>query len=90
MNAKQAAGYRAAEWVKDGMKVGLGTGSTAYYAIEKIGQMVAEGLRIRAIATSNASEELAVNIIFRCFRPAKSIVWTSPSTGQTRLTRGSR
>lgn len=60
MNAKQAAGYRAAEWVKDGMKVGLGTGSTAYYAIEKIGQMVAEGLRIRAIATSNASEELAV------------------------------
>lgn len=60
MNAKQAAGYRAAEWVKDGMTVGLGTGSTAYYAIERIGQRVAEGLRIRAIATSNASEELAL------------------------------
>ncbi|MGG6311285.1 ribose-5-phosphate isomerase RpiA [Paenibacillus macerans] len=60
MNAKQAAGYRAAEWVKDGMTVGLGTGSTAYYAIEKIGEMVANGLRIRAIATSNASEDLAV------------------------------
>lgn len=59
MNAKQAAGYRAAEWVQDGMIVGLGTGSTAYYAIEKIGERVANGLRIRAIATSNASEELA-------------------------------
>lgn len=59
MNAKQAAGYRAAEWVKDGMTIGLGTGSTAYYAIEKIGEMVSQGLRIRAIATSNASEDLA-------------------------------
>lgn len=60
MNAKQAAGYKAAEWVRDGMTVGLGTGSTAYYAIEKIGEMVGKGLKIRAIATSNASEELAV------------------------------
>lgn len=59
MNAKQAAGYRAAEWVKDGMTIGLGTGSTAYYAIEKIGEMVGNGLKIRAIATSKASEELA-------------------------------
>ncbi|MEF2965283.1 ribose-5-phosphate isomerase RpiA [Paenibacillus sp. M1] len=59
MNAKQAAGYRAAEWVEDGMIVGLGTGSTAYYAIEKIGLRVAEGLKIKAIATSKASEELA-------------------------------
>lgn len=60
MNAKQAAGYRAAELVQDGMVVGLGTGSTAYYAIEKIGERVAQGLQIRAIATSNASEELAL------------------------------
>ncbi|MBA9087830.1 ribose 5-phosphate isomerase A [Fontibacillus solani] len=60
MNAKQAAGYRAAEWVKDGMIVGLGTGSTAFYAIEKIGERVSQGLKIKAIATSNASEELAV------------------------------
>lgn len=60
MNAKQAAGYRAAEWVEDGMLVGLGTGSTAFYAIEKIGQRVSHGLKIKAIATSNASEELAV------------------------------
>lgn len=59
MNAKQAAGYRAADWVEHGMIVGLGTGSTAYYAIEKIGERVGQGLKIKAIATSNASEELA-------------------------------
>ncbi|MBP2001197.1 ribose 5-phosphate isomerase A [Paenibacillus shirakamiensis] len=59
MNGKQAAGYLAADWVKDGMTVGLGTGSTAYWAIERLGQRVAEGLLIQAIATSSASEELA-------------------------------
>lgn len=59
MNAKQAAGYRAAEFVEDGMVIGLGTGSTAFYVIEKIGQRVAEGLKVSAIATSKASEELA-------------------------------
>lgn len=59
MNAKQVAGYRAAEFVENGMTIGLGTGSTAYYAIEKIGEMVSGGLQVRAIATSNASEELA-------------------------------
>ncbi|RUT28136.1 ribose-5-phosphate isomerase RpiA [Paenibacillus zeisoli] len=60
MNGKQAAGYLAAEWVKDGMTVGLGTGSTAYFTIEKLGERVAEGLKITAIATSEASEELAL------------------------------
>ncbi|WP_068619475.1 ribose-5-phosphate isomerase RpiA [Paenibacillus tuaregi] len=59
MNGKQAAGYLAAGWVEDGMKVGLGTGSTAYFAIEKLGERVASGLRIKAIATSKASEDLA-------------------------------
>lgn len=59
MNGKQAAGYYAAEWVKDGMTVGLGTGSTAYFTIEKLGERVASGLNIKAIATSKASEDLA-------------------------------
>ncbi|WP_138496311.1 ribose 5-phosphate isomerase A [Paenibacillus pinistramenti] len=60
MNGKQAAGYRAVEWVEPGMTVGLGTGSTAYWAIQRIGERVKqEGLEIRAIATSKASEKLA-------------------------------
>jgi ribose 5-phosphate isomerase A len=41
------------------MLVGLGTGSTAYWAIKKIGQRVREGLQITAVASSNASEQLA-------------------------------
>ncbi|ACU58260.1 ribose-5-phosphate isomerase RpiA [Chitinophaga pinensis] len=58
--AKKAAGEKAASLVQPGMLVGLGTGSTAYWAIEKIGQMVKEGLNIRAVATSVASEQQAI------------------------------
>ncbi|WP_440118755.1 ribose-5-phosphate isomerase RpiA [Paenibacillus sp. QZ-Y1] len=59
MNLKQIAAERAAEYVEDGMKVGLGTGSTAYYAICRIGERVREGLKIQAVATSEASDKLA-------------------------------
>lgn len=59
MNFKQAAGERACEYVKDGDVVGLGTGSTAYYAIKKLGMMVAEGLDITGIPTSISSKTLA-------------------------------
>lgn len=59
MNLKQIAAERAAEYVEDGMKVGLGTGSTAYYAICRIGERVRDGLNIQAVATSEASDKLA-------------------------------
>lgn len=59
MNLKQIATERAAEYVEDGMKVGLGTGSTAYYAICRIGERVRDGLKIQAVATSEASDKLA-------------------------------
>lgn len=59
INAKQLAGEKAATYVKNGMTVGLGTGSTAYYAIQRIGQMVKDGLAIKAIATSLQSENMA-------------------------------
>lgn len=59
MNKKQIAGYRAAEYVKDNIILGLGTGSTAFYMIEKVGEMVQEGLRIKAVATSDHSAMLA-------------------------------
>ena len=39
MNEKQMAGYEAAKYVKDGMLVGIGTGSTAYYLIERFFQL---------------------------------------------------
>src|SRR6056297_2883963 len=59
MKAKQMAGERAVQYVKDGMIVGLGTGSTAYWAIQKIAQKVKEGLDIRAIPTSRETKKLA-------------------------------
>ena len=41
---------KAAEFVKDGMVVGLGTGSTAYYFVEEIGRRIKEeGLHITAV-----------------------------------------
>lgn len=50
---KKNAGHSAAEYVKDGMVVGLGTGSTAKYAIERIGERIEEeGLDIEGIPTS--------------------------------------
>lgn len=59
INVKQLAAEKAVEYVQDGMKVGLGTGSTAYWAIRKLGERVSEGLQITAVATSQASEDQA-------------------------------
>lgn len=59
MNMKRLAAEAAVDYVKDGMKVGLGTGSTAYFAINKLGERVKEGLQITAVATSVASEQQA-------------------------------
>lgn len=56
---KKAAGEKAAGFIRSGMTVGLGTGSTAYWAIERIGALVKEGLEIRAVATSLESERQA-------------------------------
>lgn len=51
--AKKDAGYRAAELVKDGMTVGLGTGSTVFYAMEHLSERIkSENLKILGIPTS--------------------------------------
>ncbi len=52
---KRAAGEAAAALVQDGMAVGLGTGSTAYWVIEALGRRVRQGLSIVAIPTSERS-----------------------------------
>jgi ribose 5-phosphate isomerase A len=65
MNAidpKKLAAEKATEFVKDGMTIGLGTGSTAYWAIQKIGERVKQGLKIRAVASSENSAQLAVEL----------------------------
>lgn len=62
MEAKRIAAERAVDDVRDGMIVGLGTGSTAYYAIQRLGRLVQQGLSIQAIATSLQSEQLATQL----------------------------
>ena len=50
--AKRAAGYQAADMIEDGMVVGLGTGSTVYFTIERLSERVRDGLTITCIPTS--------------------------------------
>lgn len=59
MKQKRIAGEKAAEYIKDGMILGLGTGSTAYYMIKKVGELVENGMNLKAVATSQSTENLA-------------------------------
>jgi ribose 5-phosphate isomerase A len=59
MKAKKLTGEKAAEYIKDGMIIGLGTGSTAYYTIKKVGEMVRNGLKVKAVPTSKETADLA-------------------------------
>lgn len=63
MNLKKMVGYKAAEFVEEGMTVGLGTGSTAYYMVEAIGKRVnEEGLNIVGVTTSHRTTEQATEL----------------------------
>jgi ribose 5-phosphate isomerase A len=57
--AKHAAGEAAAALVEDGMRVGLGTGSTARWFIIALGRRIDAGLRASGVATSYATQRLA-------------------------------
>jgi ribose 5-phosphate isomerase A len=56
---KRAAGEAAAQLVKPGMTVGLGTGSTAAWFVKAL---AARGLDIRGVSTSQATEDLALSL----------------------------
>src|SRR5271163_1409312 len=61
---KRAAAMRAIEEVEDGMVLGLGTGSTAFFVVEGLGKRVAEGLSVVGIPTSErtAAQARSLNI----------------------------
>lgn len=61
-NIKERLGKKAAEYVGNGMVVGLGTGSTAYYMVEELGRRVKEGLEITGVTTSARTKEQAENL----------------------------
>lgn len=59
-NQKKIAAEKATESIQSGMIVGLGTGSTVYYALLKLGTMVRKGLDIIGIPTSEGTEKIAL------------------------------
>ena len=61
-NAKVMAARKSLEFVEPGMVVGLGSGSTATHFIRLLGEQVKAGLKVRGIASSQASEDLAVSL----------------------------
>ena len=63
VNLKEQVGIKAAEFVKDGMIVGLGTGSTAYYFVAELGRRIKEeGLQITAVTTSSVTYDQAESL----------------------------
>jgi ribose 5-phosphate isomerase A len=59
---KEAAARASLRFVRDGNIVGLGTGSTAAYAVRSLGERVQAGLKIRGIPTSVHTGELATSL----------------------------
>lgn len=57
-NAAQAA----LEYIKDGMIVGLGTGSTSAHFVRLLGERVQQGLRVKGVPTSEATRNLAEQV----------------------------
>lgn len=56
---KKRAGEKAIEFIKDGMIVGLGSGSTVYWMLKKLGELVSQGLNIKGIPSSIRTETWA-------------------------------
>ncbi len=62
MTEKQIAGEKAVDFVQDGMIVGLGTGSTVTFTIQKIGELVQKGMKIRGVSTSSVTSAQAKSL----------------------------
>ncbi|WP_298302810.1 ribose-5-phosphate isomerase RpiA [Hydrotalea sp.] len=86
---KQKAAEKAITYVKSGMTVGLGTGSTAYWAIQFLGEKVKQGLDIQCIATSQQSDDLArsLGIPMTRFADISTIDITIDGADETTCTR---
>jgi len=60
--AKFNAAQAALEYIKDGMIVGLGTGSTSASFVRQLGERVRQGLRVKGVPTSEATRNLAEQV----------------------------
>lgn len=92
---KRAAALRAIEYVEDGMVVGLGTGSTAKFVVDGLGERVVKGLKIIGIPTSErtASQARGLHIPLATFAEHQHIDLTidgadEVETGSLNLIKG--
>src|SRR5205807_7868719 len=58
---KRAAAEKALELVRDGMLLGLGSGTTVRYFTEGVGRLVAGGMKVRGVPSSRRTAELALS-----------------------------
>ena len=59
MNQKQLAAEKSIEFIKNGMTLGLGTGSTVYFLVNKLSSLIKQGLDVKYVSTSRQTTELA-------------------------------
>lgn len=62
MKEKQIAAEYAINFLEDGMIVGLGTGSTVAFMIQKLSERIKSGLKITAVSSSQATTKLATSL----------------------------
>ncbi|MGC5615107.1 ribose-5-phosphate isomerase RpiA [Georgenia sp. Z1491] len=61
--AKKAVGIAAVErYVRPGMLLGLGSGTTSHWFVRALADKVADGLEVRGVPTSNATKDLALEL----------------------------
>ncbi len=65
MNEKQLAAEKSIEFIKNRMILGLGTGSTVFFLVKKLAELVKQGLDITCVSTSNQTSELAKSLGIR-------------------------
>jgi ribose 5-phosphate isomerase A len=66
-NEKLIAAKKGLEFIKNGMTVGLGTGSTVSFLIKELAVKVKAGLKITAVSTSNSTTQLASSLGIKIF-----------------------
>lgn len=61
-NEKKMAALEAVKEIKDGMTIGLGTGSTAYYAIHAVAELIKQGMNLKTVPTSEQTKQMSVEL----------------------------
>lgn len=68
---KKIVGEKAVEFIEDGMIIGLGSGTTVYWMMKKLGELIKEGYNVKGIPSSKKTEKLAVEFKIPLIKPAE-------------------